>query len=422
MKAAETHPAVLGVWRVEQPRLITRLARMLRDVPMAEDLTQDALLAALEDWPKSGVPERPGAWLMAVAKSRALDQLRRRHMVERKHLLIAQLDDTETSGDESDLQDDEFGDELLRLIFTACHPILAPETRAALTLRMICGLTTEEIARAYLLPESTIAQRIVRAKRSLSKSGLVYENPSRAELSARLSSVLEVIYLIFNEGYTASRGEDWMRPALCDQALRLGRVLTGVAPQEPEAYGLLALMEMNNARTAARVGPTGEPILLMEQDRSLWDVLQISRGLQALQRAEALQGVSGFYVLQAKIIACHSRAAEPSDTHWARIAHLYGELAALSPSPIIELNRAVAVGMAHGPEQGLLLLEPLRDSPLLKDYHLLPSVRGDFLERLGHYDQARNEFEIAAELAGNGRERELLRRRALKAAKMESNE
>jgi RNA polymerase sigma factor (sigma-70 family) len=421
MTAAETHRAVLGVWRVEQPRLITRLARMLRDVPMAEDLTQDALLAALEEWPQSGVPERPGAWLMAVAKSRALDQLRRHRMVERKHLLVAQLSESETSERESELLDDEFGDELLRLIFTACHPILPPEARAALTLRMICGLTTEEIARSYLLPESTIAQRIVRAKRSLSKSGLVYETPGRDELSARLSSVLEVIYLIFNEGYTASRGEDWIRPALCDQALRLGRVLTGIAPQEPESYGLLALMEMNNARTPARTGPTGEPILLMEQDRSLWDVLQISRGLHALQRAEALHGASGFYVLQAKIIACHSRAAEPNDTNWPHIAHLYGELSALSPSPIIELNRAVAVGMAYGPEQGLLLLEPLRDSPLLKDYHLLPSVRGDFLERLGRYDQARKEFEIAAELAGNRRERELLMRRALKTAKTEAN-
>ena len=363
MNAADTHRAILGVWRVEQPRLITRLARMLRDVPLAEDLTQDALLAALESWPRSGTPERPGAWLMATAKSRALDHLRRRQMLERKHLLLAEVSGASPSFDSEDTGDEEFGDELLRLIFTSCHPLLPPEARAALTLRMICGLTTEEIARAYLLAETTIAQRIVRAKRALSESGLVYETPSRDQLSARLASVLEVIYLIFNEGYTAARGEDWIRPALCDQALRLGRVLIGVAPQEPEAYGLLALMEMNAARTPARISSTGEPILMAEQDRSLWDALQIRRGVRALKRAQILNGGNGFYALQAAIVACHSLALTPEDTDWLQIASLYGDLAALFPSPIIELNRAVAVSMVEGPERGLLLLEGLRDAP-----------------------------------------------------------
>ena len=411
MNAADTHRAILGVWRVEQPRLITRLSRILRDVPLAEDVTQDALLAALESWPQSGIPERPGAWLMAAAKSRALDQLRRRQMLERKHLLLAHASESSWF-DAEDPGDDEFGDELLRLIFTSCHPLLSPEVRAALTLRMICGLTTDEIARAYLLAEATVAQRIVRAKRVLSESGLVYETPSRGQLSARLASVLEVIYLIFNEGYTAARGEDWMRPALCDQALRLGRVLIGVAPQEPEAYGLLALMEMNAARTPARTNPAGELVLMMEQDRSLWDALQIRRGIHALEQAEALHGAKGFYALQAAIVACHCLAPKPEDTDWRRIADLYGDLAARFPSPIIELNRAVAVGMVDGPEQGLLVLEGLRDAPQLKGYHLLPSVRGDFLQKLGRRGEARIEFEMAAALAGNQRERDLLKRRA----------
>jgi RNA polymerase sigma factor (sigma-70 family) len=415
MNAADTHRAILGVWRVEQPRLITRLARMLRDVPLAEDLTQDALLAALESWPQNGIPERPGAWLMATARSRALDHLRRRQMLERKHLLLAEVSEASPSFHSEDTGDDEFGDELLRLIFTSCHPMLSPEARAALTLRMICGLTTEEIARAYLLPEATIAQRIVRAKRSLSESGLVYETPGRGQLSARLASVLEVTYLIFNEGYTAARGADWIRPALCDQALRLGRVLIGVAPQEPEAYGLLALMEMNAARTPARVSPTGEPILMAEQDRSLWDALQIRRGVHALKRAETLRGANGFYALQAAIVACHSLAPTAEDTDWRHIASLYGDLSALFPSPIIELNRAVAVGMVDGPERGLLLLEGLRDTPQLAGYHLLPSVRGDFLQKLGRHAEARAEFEIAAALAGNRRERDLLNRRASEA-------
>jgi predicted RNA polymerase sigma factor len=358
---------------------------------------------------------------MTAAKSRALDQLRRRQMVERKHRLLLQPDAENLHGGSDDPLDDEFGDELLRLIFTACHPILSRDARAALTLRMICGLTTEEIARAYLLPEATIAQRIVRAKRTLSQSGLAYETPGRADLSARLASVLEVIYLIFNEGYTAAQGEDWMRPALCDQALRLGRVLIRVSYQEPEAYGLLALMEMNAARTPARIAPSGEPILMMDQDRTLWDALQIRRGALALEQAQALDGALGFYALQAAIVACHCRAARPEDTDWLGIAQLYAQLAALAPSPIIELNRAVAVGMAEGAEQGLLLLDSLRDAPLLKDYHLLPSVRGDFLQKLGRHGEARREFEAAAALAGNQREYQLLKRRAEAAARRETD-
>ncbi|APO72616.1 RNA polymerase sigma factor protein (plasmid) [Rhizobium gallicum] len=418
MTAADAHRVILAVWRIEQPRLITSLARILRDVPLAEELTQDALLAALERWPATGVPEKPGAWLMLTAKRRALDHLRRGRMLKRKHEIIA-LDmkaEQQAMPDFDAALDDEIGDELLRLIFTACHPLLSREARAALALRMICGLTTEEIARAFLLPEATIAQRIVRAKRTLSESGLAYETPSGEELSQRLSSVLEVVYLIFNEGYTAARGEDWLRPQLCNEALRMGRVLTSIAPREPEAHGLLALMELNASRTAARIDAGGEPILTLDQNRALWDQLQIRRGMQALGRARELGGAGGIYALQATIIACHAQARTPGDTDWSRIAGLYAELAAVVRSPIIDLNRAVAVGMAEGPEVALAIVDRLAREPALKGYHLLPSVRGDLLHRLGRYEEARAAFEAAAALAGNRREHDLLRRRAAEAA------
>jgi RNA polymerase sigma factor (sigma-70 family) len=416
--AADAHRVILAVWRIEQPRLITSLARMLRDVPLAEELTQDALLAALERWPATGVPEKPGAWLMATAKHRALDHLRRRRMLERKHEMIA-LDMDEEQRAMPDLDsalDDDIGDELLRLIFTACHPRLSPDARAALALRMICGMTTAEIARAYLLPEATIAQRIVRAKRTLSEAGLAYETPRGEELSERLSSVLEVVYLIFNEGYTAAQGQDWLRPQLCNEALRMGRVLTSIAPHEAETHGLLALMELNDSRTAARTDAAGEPILILEQDRALWDSLQIRRGMQALGRAREIGGAGGFYALQAAIIACHAEAATAGDTDWSRIAAFYAELALLMRSPIIELNRAVAVGMADGPAAGLSIVDRLMREPALEGYHLLPSVRGDLLHKLGRYEEARAAFEAAAALAGNRREQNLLRRRAAMAA------
>jgi RNA polymerase sigma factor (sigma-70 family) len=417
MTAADAHRAILAVWRIEQPRLITSLARLLRDVPIAEDLTQEALLAALERWPVTGVPEKPGAWLMATAKHRALDHLRRRRMLERKHELIA-WDMEEEQQDMSDLDsslDDDIGDELLRLIFTACHPRLSHEARTALALRMICGLTTEEIARAFLLPEATIAQRIVRAKRTLSESGLAYETPRGEELSERLSSVLEVVYLIFNEGYTAARGQDWLRPQLCNEALRMGRVLTSIAPHEPEAHGLLALMELNASRTAARTDVAGEPILMLDQDRALWDQIQIRRGKQALGRARELGGEGGSYALQAAIIACHAEAGTAGDTNWPRIAGFYAELGTVVRSPIVELNRAVAVGMAEGPEAGLALVDRLVHEPALKTYHLLPSVRGDLLYKLGRYEEAGAAFGAAAALAGNRREHDLLERRAAEA-------
>jgi RNA polymerase sigma factor (sigma-70 family) len=418
MTAADTHRAILAVWRIEQPRLITSLARMLRDVPLAEDLTQEALVAALERWPATGVPEKPGAWLMATAKHRALDHLRRRRMLERKHELVAWDMEAEQQAmpDPDAALDDDIGDELLRLIFTACHPRLSREARVALALRMICGLTTEEIARAFLLPDATIAQRIVRAKRTLSESGLAYETPSGEELSERLASVLEVVYLIFNEGYTAARGQDWLRPQLCNEALRMGRALTAIAPYEPEAYGLLALMELNASRTAARTDAVGEPILMLDQDRALWDQLQIRRGMQALGRARELGGAGGFYALQAAVIACHAQARTAGDTDWSRIAGLYAELAAVVRSPVIELNRAVAVGMAEGPEVALVIVDRLAREPALKGYHLLPSVRGDLLHKLGRYEEARAAFEAAAVLAGNRREHNLLRRRAAEAA------
>ncbi len=418
MTAADIHRTIVAVWRIEQPRLITNLSRMLRDVPLAEDLTQEALLAALEHWPPIGVPEKPGAWLMATAKRRALDHLRRTKMLARKHETIAcdMEQEQQAMPDLDSALDDDIGDELLRLIFTACHPLLSREARAALSLRMICGLTTEEIARAFLLPDATIAQRIVRAKRTLSESGLAYETPRGEELSQRLASVLEVVYLIFNEGYTAARGEHWLRPQLCHDALRMGRVLTSIAPHEPEAHGLLALMELNASRTAARTDGAGEPILLLDQNRALWDQLQIRRGLQALGRARELGGAGGSYALQAAIVACHAQAITADDTDWPGIAGLYAELAALVRSPIVELNRAVAVGMAEGPEAGLSIVDRLVDEPILKNYHLLGSVRADLLQKLGRHEEARTAFEAAAGLAGNKREQDLLRRRAAEAA------
>src|SRR5713101_8015842 len=418
MTAADAHRAILAVWRIEQPRLITSLARMLRDVPLAEDLTQEALLAALERWPVIGVPEKPGAWLMASATRRALDHLRRGRMLERKHAMIASdmEEEQQAMPDIDSALDDDIGDEMLRLVFTACHPLLSREARAALALRMICGLTTEETARAFLLPSATIAQRIVRAKRTLSESGVAYETPRGEQLSERLSSVLEVVYLIFNEGYIAARGEDWLRPQLCDEALRMGRVLTAIAPHEPEAHGLLALMELNASRAAARTDAAGEPILMLDQNRALWDQFQIRRGMQALGRARELGGAGGFYVLQAAIIACHAQAGTAGDTDWSRIAGFYAELAAVVRSPIIDLNRAVAVGMAEGPEVALAIVDRLVREPALKAYHLLPSVRGDLLHKLGRYEEARVAFEAAAALAGNRREHDLLRRRAAEAA------
>src|SRR5450631_1015306 len=419
MTAAGIHHTILAVWRIEQPRLITSLARMLRDVPLAEDLTQEALLAALKHWPATGIPEKPGAWLMATAKRRALDHLRRGQMLTRKHEMLASDMEQEQQAmpDWDTALDDDIGDELLRLVFTACHPLLSREARAALALRMICGLTTGEIARAFLLPEAAIAQRIVRAKRTLSESGLGYETPRGEELSARLCSVLEVVYLIFNEGYTAARGEHWLRPQLCHEAVRMGRVLTSIAPHEPEAHGLLALMELNASRTAARTDAAGEPILLLEQNRALWDRLQIRRGLQALGRARELGGAGGFYALQAAIVACHAEASTAAQTEWSRISGLYAELAALARSPVIELNRAVAVGMAEGPAAALVIVDRLSHEPALKTYHLLGSVRGDLLHKLGRHEEARVAFEAAAGLTGNKREHDLLRRRAAEAAR-----
>jgi RNA polymerase sigma factor (sigma-70 family) len=414
MTAAGTHRAVLAAWRIEQPRLITSLARMLRDVPLAEELAQEALVAALEHWPSAGVPERPGAWLMTTARRLALNHLQRAPMLERNHaVLLRELEQEQIlPPDYEAMLDDDIGDEMLRLIFTACHPLLPYDARPALALRMICGLTTAEIARAFLVSEATVAQRIVRAKRTLSDSGLAYETPRGDELTARLSSVLEVIYLIFNEGYTAARGDDWLRPDLCSEALRLAHVVIAIAPHQPEAHGLLALMELNASRTAARTDPTGEPILLLDQDRALWDRTQIQRGMRSLARAGELGGASGFYTLQAAIVACHARAPRAAETDWLRIALLYAELSAATRSPIVELNRAIAVGMAEGSASGLAILDRIADAPELKGYHLLPSVRGDLLRRLGRHEEARAAFETAAALAGNKRERELLLKRA----------
>jgi RNA polymerase sigma factor (sigma-70 family) len=407
--------AIEAVWRIESARLVAGLARYVGDVGLAEELAQDAMVIALEQWPESGVPDNPGAWLMATAKHRAVDLLRRRDRYERKlseigrELAVAQ----ESAGADLDAAiDDHIGDDLLRLVFIACHPVLTTEARVALTLRLLGGLATDEIARAFLVPEPTVAQRIVRAKRTLAARNVPFQLPSPAELAGRLSSVLEVIYLVFNEGYSATAGEDWMRPSLCGEALRLGRILAGLMPKEAEVHGLVALMEIQASRTRARSGPSGEPILLMDQDRRLWDRLLIRRGLAALDRAEALGGALGPYALQAAIAACHARATGPDDTDWARIAALYGVLGRVSPSPVVELNRAVAVGMAAGPAEGLAIVDGLATEPALERYALLPAVRGDLLARLGRPEQARREFERAAALTRNRRERELFLGRA----------
>jgi RNA polymerase sigma factor (sigma-70 family) len=413
--ASETHRTIDAVWRIESARLIAGLARVVRDIGLAEELAQDALVAALEQWPESGIPDNPGAWLMATAKHRAIDQVRRKKRIERKHEELRQELQAEQEGAAPDLDaalDDDVGDDLLRLVFATCHPILSTEARVALTLRLLGGLTTEEIARAFLVSEPTIAQRIVRAKRTLAKARVPFEVPRGAELAPRLSSVLEVIYLVFNEGYTATAGDDWIRPGLCEDALRLGRILAELAPEEPEVHGLVALMEIQASRLRARVGPSGEPILLLDQNRALWDQLLIRRGLAALNRAEDLTGASGPYALQAAIAACHARALTPAVTDWTRIAALYAVLAQLAPSPIVELNRAVAVAMAFGPQAGLELVDALTSEPTLQGYHLLPSVRGDLLVKLGRPDEARPEFERAASLTRNARERQLLIERA----------
>ena len=416
----DTHGATEAVFRIEQAKLIAGLARMLRDVGLAEELAQDALVAALEQWPRSGIPDKPGAWLMAAAKNRAIDRLRRAKLIERKHQELGHDLATTGEGETPDLDaalDDDIGDDLLRLMFTACHPVLATEAQVALTLRLLGGLTTDEIARAFLVPEPTIAQRIVRAKRTLAEKRVPFEVPRGADRAERLASVLGVLYLVFNEGYTATAGGDWIRPQLCEEALRLGRVLAGLAPEEAEVHGLVALMEIQASRLKARVGPDGEPILLLDQDRARWDHLLIRRGLAALARAEALGGPAGAlgpYVLQASIAACHARARAAEETDWARIVGFYGALADLTPSPVIELNRAVALGMLLGPAAGLQVVDALAAEPALKTYHLLPSVRGDFLEKLGRLDEARTEFERAASLTRNHRERRLLLDRAAK--------
>ncbi len=415
MTAADTHRTIDAVWRIESPKLIAGLARIVRDVGLAEDLAQEALVAALERWPESGVPDNPGAWLMATAKHRAIDLFRRTKLLERKHEELGhelEAKQETAAGDLDAAIDEDIGDDLLRLVFTACHPVLSSEARIALTLRLLGGLTTEEIARAFLVSEPTIAQRIVRAKRTLADAGVPFEVPRGDERAARLSSVLEVIYLIFNEGYSATAGDDWLRPALCEDALRLGRILAELVPREPEVHGLVALMEIQSSRSKARVARSGEPILLLDQDRALWDQLLIRRGLAALERAEKLGGSLGPYALQAAIAACHARARTAAATDWTHIAGLYKTLATLAPSPVVELNRAVAVAMAFGPAAGLELVDSLTSEPSLKAYHLLPSVRGDLLVKLGRLDEARPEFERAAALTRNARERTLLLARA----------
>ena len=418
MTASDIHRAIDAIWRIEAARLIAGLARMVRDVGLAEDLAQEALVAALERWPKTGIPDKPGAWLMATAKNRAIDHLRRRKLHARKHEEIGRdLEiEQETVPDLDAALDDDIGDDLLRLMFTSCHPVLSTEARVALTLRLIGGLTTEEIARAFLVAEPTIAQRIVRAKRTLAEKKIPFETPRGAELAERLASVLEVIYLIFNEGYAATTGDDWMRPQLCEEALRLGRILAELAPGEAEVHGLVALMEIQASRFGARTGPDGAPILLLDQDRARWDRLLIRRGLAALERAERLAGPAGPYQLQAAIAACHVRAGTAEATDWVRIAALYEALALVTPSPVVELNRAVAIAFAIGPAAGLAHADTLASEPSLANYHLLPSVRGDLLQKLGRLDEARAEFERAAALTRNERERALLLERAAAAA------
>jgi len=417
--ASNLHPTIDAVWRIESPRLIAGLTRMVRDVGLAEDLAQDALVAALVQWPQSGIPDNPGAWLMATAKHRAIDHFRRNTRLERKHEEIGRERQAQEMAvpDLDTALDDNVGDDLLRLMFISCHPILSTEARVALTLRLLGGLTTEEIARAFLVPEPTIAQRIVRAKRTLAEKRVPFEVPRGAELNARLASVLEVIYLVFNEGYSATAGDDWLRPALCEEALRLGRILAELAPQEAEVHGLVALMEIQASRARARVGPSGEPILLFEQNRAHWDQLLIRRGLAALERAAGLDAIKpgssqGFYALQASIAACHARARTPEETDWTRIVKLYETLAQIASSPVVELNRAVAVAMASGPAAGLELVDALAKERALENYHLLPSVRGDLLKKLCRLEEARSEFERAASLTRNARERELLLERA----------
>ena len=414
MIATDTHRAIEAVWRIESPRLIAGVARIVRDVGIAEDLAHDALVAALEQWPAEGIPRNPGAWLMATAKRRAIDYFRRARTFDRKRDTLdyeLRAEQERAMPDVDATLDDELGDDLLRLMFIACHPVLSTDARVALTLRLIGGLTTDEIARAFLAGEPTIAQRIVRAKRTLAEKRVPFEVPRGDELTARLSSVLEVIYLIFNEGYTATAGDDWLRPGLCEDALRLGRILTELMPREAEVHGLVALMEIQASRTRARVAASGEPVRLFDQNRALWDRLLIRRGLAALERAQAL-GRSGTYTVQAAIAACHARARTNDETDWTRIVALYEQLAALAPSPVVELNRAVAVGMAFGPAAGLALVDTLAGTPTLLQYHLLPSVRGDLLEKLGRLDEARAEFTRAASLTRNARERDLLNQRA----------
>src|SRR5438105_6435961 len=410
---AEAHRAIEAIWRIESARLIAGLARRVGDIGTAEELAQDALVAALEQWPTSGVPEKPGAWLMVTAKHRATDLIRRRKTLERKYEELGRDAERDQGGEDLDgAIDEDVGDDLLGLIFMACHPVLSKEARVALTLRVLGGLTTEEIARGFLVPVSSIAQRIVRAKRTLTEAHVVFEVPGGPERVARLASVLEVIYLIFNEGYSATAGEDWVRPELCEDALRLGRIVAELAPTEPEVHGLVALMEIQASRLRARVGPSGEPVLLLDQDRARWDRLLIRRGLAALERAEGLGAAMGPYALQAAIAACHARATTAAETDWPRMVALYDALAELAPSPVVDLNRAVAVGMAFGPAAGLDLVDALVAEPSLKAYHLLPAIRGDLLRKIGRFEEAGAEFERAASLTQNLRERELLQRRA----------
>lgn len=414
MTATDIHRSIEAVWRIESARVIAGLTRIVRDVGVAEELAQDALVIALEKWPETGIPDNPGAWLMGTAKHRAIDYVRRGTLVDRKHEdLGREMAEKEMQvPDLAAAMDDTIGDDMLRLVFIACHPVLSTEARVALTLRLLGGLTTDEIARAYLGAEPTIAQRIVRAKRTLAEAQVPFEVPRGADFQARLSSVLQVVYLIFNEGYSASSGDDWMRPALCEEALRLGRILAELVPNEAEVHGLVALMEIQASRTKARVGPAGEPILLLDQDRSKWDQLLLHRGLAALTRAARVAANRGPYVIQAEIAACHARARTGDETDWARIASLYGELAQIAPSPVVELNRAVAVSMASGPAEGLQVVDRLQNEPALRSYHLLPSVRGDLLKKLGRIQEARAEFERAASMTRNAREQQLLRERA----------